>query len=155
MSSGTVVIRGGRVLDPGQELDLPSADVLVVDGQISAVGERLEIPQGAYVFDASGCIVSPGWIDMHAHLYHHATTLGVAVDSSCLERGVTTAADAGSAGAMTLAGLRHFVAEPSQTRVLAWLHAAAHGLAGAACAGGEDGVGGECDSLNVLKVQND
>ena len=42
---------------------------------------------------------------------------------------------------------------PSQTRVLAWLHLACHGLAGAACSGEEWGPGGEVDSCNVLKVE--
>ena len=43
--------------------------------------------------------------------------------------------------------------KPSQTRVLAWLHLACHGLAGAACSGEEWGPGGEVDSLNVLKTE--
>ena len=46
-----------------------------------------------------------------------------------------------------------FVMRPSRTRVLAWLHLACHGLAGAACSGEEWGPGGEVDSLNVLKTE--
>ena len=66
--------------------------------------------------------------------------------------GVTTVVDGGSAGAMTLAGLRHFIAERSATRVLAFVHVACHGLSGAACAGAKD-AGGESDHLNAIKVR--
>ncbi len=67
----------------------------------------------------------------------------------CAVTGVTTVVDAGSSGAMTFAGLRHFVAERSDTRVLCLLHIAVHGLAGAGCA---DAGGGESDHLNALSV---
>ena len=39
------------------------------------------------MLDASGCFVSPGWIDLHAHVYQHATELGVDADERCLYRG--------------------------------------------------------------------
>ncbi len=70
--------------------------------------------------------------------------------SGKLFSGVTTVVDGGSAGAMTFAGLRHFVAARSNVRVLAFLHVASHGLAGAGCSG--DGIGGESDHLNAIKV---
>ena len=54
---------------------------------------------------------------------------------------------------MTYAGLRRFVMDRCETRVLAWLHIACHGLAGAGCSGPEWGPGGEVDSVNVLKVK--
>ena len=46
-----------------------------------------------------------------------------------------------------------FIMETSRTRVLAWLHLACHGLAGAACSGEEFGPGGEVDSVNVVKTE--
>jgi len=91
-----ILIRGGRVLDPGLGLDLPSGDVLIRNGLVSDVGSTLEVPMGAAILEANGCVVSPGWIDVHAHLYEYATTLGVSADANCLARGVTTAADAGT-----------------------------------------------------------
>ena len=85
--------------------------------------------------DASGCIVCPGLIDLHTHVYEYATTLGVNPDRDCLARGVTTVVDGGSSGAMTFEGLRKYICETSHTRVLAFLHVACHGLAGAGCSG--------------------
>ena len=115
--------------------------------------EEEEEEEGWEVVDCRGLLVLPGLIDLHVHVYHDATVLGVEPDSACLARGVTTVLDGGSAGAMTFGGLRRFVMEPSQTRVLAWLHIACHGLAGAACSGEEFGPGGEVDSVNVVKTE--
>jgi dihydroorotase len=62
-----LLIRGGRVIDPGSGRD-GTADVLLEGGRIKAVGPRLDQPPGAEVMDASGLVVAPGFIDMHVHL---------------------------------------------------------------------------------------
>ncbi|HSE94107.1 MAG TPA: dihydroorotase, partial [Methylomirabilota bacterium] len=67
MSSPSLVIRNGRVLDPGNAVDAV-ADVLVEGGQVARVGPRLEPPAGAEVIDATGKVVCPGFIDLHVHL---------------------------------------------------------------------------------------
>ena len=56
------VIKGGRVIDPSGET---FADVLVSGGEIVAVGPELHATR---VVDASGCVVSSGLVDLHAHL---------------------------------------------------------------------------------------
>src|SRR5947209_11699188 len=61
-----IVIRNGRVIDPSSNTD-GVADVLIVDGKIAAVGPNLSQP-GAEIFDATGLVVAPGFIDMHVHL---------------------------------------------------------------------------------------
>ena len=61
-----LMIRGGRVLDPASEID-ESADVLIDDGVIVAVGPELDA-RGAEVLDATGCWVAPGFVDLHTHL---------------------------------------------------------------------------------------
>lgn len=71
-------------------------------------------------------------------------------DEVCIGRGVTTAVDAGSAGATTFDGFRKFAADPAQTRLLCILNASMHGLASAGSTGG--GSGGELDSLNQVQV---
>ena len=59
----SVVLRGGRIIDADGErtLDVEVGD----DGLISAVGSGLS---GDLELDASGCVVSPGFVDLHAHL---------------------------------------------------------------------------------------
>jgi dihydroorotase len=72
-----LLIKNGRVIDPHSNHD-SVADVLVTDGVISGVGRNLTAA-GAEVFDASGLIVAPGFIDMHVHLrepgFEHAETI--------------------------------------------------------------------------------
>lgn len=63
----TLLIKGGRVIDPAQKLDAVM-DILVADGVIKEVGAGLAAPPGAQVVDAAGCYVTPGLIDMHVHL---------------------------------------------------------------------------------------
>ncbi len=60
-------IRGGRVIDPRQGVD-DELDVIVQDGRIARIGKGLATPTGALVCDARGKIVSPGFVDLHAHL---------------------------------------------------------------------------------------
>src|SRR5271169_4836920 len=72
-----IVIRNGRVIDPSSNTDRV-ADVLIVDGRVAGVAPNLSSPK-AEVFDATGMIVAPGFIDMHAHLrepgFEHAETI--------------------------------------------------------------------------------
>jgi len=63
----TLLIRGGRVIDPAGSVDAVQ-DVLIEDGKIARVGARLAVPAGAAVIDATGTWVCPGFIDMHVHL---------------------------------------------------------------------------------------
>lgn len=65
--SGPILIRNGTVLD-GLGAELAGADVLLVDGRISAVGRNLTAPGGAAIVDATGKFVTPGIIDAHSHL---------------------------------------------------------------------------------------
>lgn len=67
-----LLLKGGRVVDPGQGLDA-RLDVRVVDGRIAEVGENLRpgIPDGAAaaeVRDCTGLLILPGFLDPHVHL---------------------------------------------------------------------------------------
>lgn len=63
----SILIHGGRVIDPAAGLD-EWLDVLVVDGRIAEVGADLATPDGAVLMAASGLVVAPGFIDLHTHL---------------------------------------------------------------------------------------
>jgi dihydroorotase len=78
--------------------------------------------------DAAGLLVTPGWVDLHTHLYEGVSHYGIDPDTYCLRRGVTTAVDAGSAGAQTFPGFRRYVIERSATQVLAFLNIAVEGM---------------------------
>jgi dihydroorotase len=64
----SLLIRNGRVVDPASGVDA-LRDVLVLDGMVAAVEEPGRLPEGAdEVIDATGCVVAPGFIDVHVHL---------------------------------------------------------------------------------------
>jgi dihydroorotase len=72
-----LILRNGRVIDPASGRN-EVADVLVDGSAIAAVGRDLDA-SGAEVFDATGLIIAPGFIDMHVHLrepgFEHAETI--------------------------------------------------------------------------------
>lgn len=80
------LVRGGRVIDPGTGSD-GTADVLVRDGTVAAVGPDLAVPDDAAVLDVPGMIVGPGFIDLHSHVHTIPGQRLQALD------GVTTALD--------------------------------------------------------------
>jgi dihydroorotase len=67
MTNRLVLLRGGRVVDPSQQLDRV-LDVLIADGRVAEIGERVEAPEQADVRDVANLIVCPGLIDLHVHL---------------------------------------------------------------------------------------
>ncbi|MBO0863161.1 MAG: amidohydrolase family protein, partial [Chloracidobacterium sp.] len=62
----SILIKNGVIIDPTQSLDA-RCDLLIRDGRVAEIGENINA-DGVEVFDASGLIVSPGFIDLHVHL---------------------------------------------------------------------------------------
>jgi dihydroorotase len=63
--SGRVLLSGGTVLDQTGER---RADVRILDGLIVEAGAGLQPIDDELVLDVSGCVVSPGFVDLHTHL---------------------------------------------------------------------------------------
>lgn len=125
-----LLIRGGRVIDPSQELD-GHYDVIVRRGRIDAVvAPGSSEDAGLQMVDATGQIVVPGLIDFHVHVFPGVSHFGIEPDPSCLARGVTTVVDFGTAGGLIFEGFRRYVIDTAQTRVFALLHIAGQGLIG-------------------------
>lgn len=60
-------VKNGMIHDAVHE-DAFRGDILVEDGKIKAIGENLEIPEGAEVVDAEGLEVYPGFVEAHGHI---------------------------------------------------------------------------------------
>src|ERR1700723_3810409 len=122
-----LVLRGGRVVDPSQKLDAV-ADIAFSGGKVAMVGNALKVDPGTDVRDVSGYIVTPGLIDLHTHVYWGGTSIGIDAEEFCRTSGVTTAVDTGSSGPGNFAGFRKHVIEPSQIRILVYLHVSFAGI---------------------------
>ena len=84
----SLLLTGGRVIDPANQFD-SIADVLILNGKISAVGKNLSAPADVEIFDASGKIICPGLIDLHVHFREPGQTAkeNIATGTAAAARG--------------------------------------------------------------------
>jgi dihydroorotase len=118
-------------------------DVAVAADKIAAVAKDIPAADAKKLVDASGLVVTPGLVDIHVHIGHggapldwfapearaHTAPLGILADLM-LTSGVTTAVDAGSAGADTFLREKQEVIDRARIRVLAFLNIVADGMNG-------------------------
>jgi dihydroorotase len=90
---------------------------------VSAIGSEM-----ARATTPSRRFIGPGWVDLHAHVYHAFTPISVAPDQVGLDHGVHLVVDAGSAGHSTLPGLIDYVRTRSETDIRCWINIGSHGL---------------------------
>ncbi len=124
-----LVIKGGEVLDPSQELR-DTLDVAILNGMVAAVEADISEDGAKEVIQADGNLVVPGLIDMHAHVYPQASGLGLPADELVPQTATTTYVSAGDAGANNFSGFDHWVIGQSRSRIFAFLHVSTIGLAG-------------------------
>jgi dihydroorotase len=126
-----LLLKGGRVIDPANRIDRP-ADVAIADGRIAAILEGSEAVSAKTVADVSGCLVTPGLLDIHLHAYHTREPEGLSImaDYHCLPSGVTTAVDTGTAGARHFLHFKRTVIDRSRTRILAFVNIVNSGMIG-------------------------
>jgi dihydroorotase len=116
-----IVIKNGMVVDPSQGLHARK-DIAVAGGKIAAITDSIPDKDTHDVIEAEGLIVTPGLVDLHVHVWWGVAHLAIEADPACVCRGVTTAIDAGSSGANTVAGFNRYVMQQAHTRIMAFLH---------------------------------
>src|SRR5690625_2685925 len=131
-----IVIHGGHLIDPGNDLARPM-DIAIHNGKIARIDESIPAESADKVIDATGLYVTPGLIDVHAHVFVGSQPgrfadgfNSVSPDDFTFRNGITTVVDPGSAGWRTIDTFRKQVIEPSQTRVLAFINLVGYGLYG-------------------------
>ncbi|SDE46400.1 metallo-dependent hydrolase [Sporomusa acidovorans] len=120
-----MLIKGGRVIDPLRAVDT-IADI-VVKGKKLLPADDLTHYQPELIVDARECIVTPGLIDFHTHVFYRGTENSIAPDVGLLPSGVTTAVDGGSAGSANFEAFYHQVIRTSMVRIIAYLNISSAG----------------------------
>ena len=115
-----LLISGGTLLDPETGAET-RADVLVTDGVVAEIGERLAAPDGVRVLDAAGRMVSPGWMDLHVHFREPGQEHKETIATGCR---------AAAAGGFTAVAVMPNTEPPISTRdVVEFVRRRAEGLA--------------------------
>ncbi|MDA4136488.1 MAG: amidohydrolase/deacetylase family metallohydrolase [Thaumarchaeota archaeon] len=122
-----LVISGGTLIDPARGIN-EKMDVAVSAGRVAEVARSISPGRGRRHVDASGKIVTPGFIDMHTHVAKDIVKLGVDPETYCLQNGSTTVVDAGSTGELNFVGFKKYVIGRSKTRILAFVNVESLGM---------------------------
>ena len=132
-----VVIKGGQVIDPKNNIN-ELMDIAIKDGRIVQVAKNIDPKLATQVVNAEGMYVTPGLIDMHAHVFA-GTEPGQGLsngmsslppDGFTFRNGITTIVDAGCAGWKSFPVFKRNIIDNAQTRVLAFLNIVGEGMRG-------------------------
>jgi dihydroorotase len=123
-----LVIKGGEVLDPSQNLRA-KRDVGIRLGLVESVAADIPADRANRVLTADGKLVVPGLIDLHSHVFPYGSAIGIPADELVPFQGTTTMVSAGDAGANNLAAFRRHIVAQTRTRMYAFVHIANMGLA--------------------------
>ena len=122
-----LLIKNGTIVDPSQKFHAQS-DIAFSNGKVATVANSIPSDSAIEIVDATGLIVTPGLIDLHVHAYWGSSAYGILPDPVNVAKGVTTILDAGSSGARTFAGFRHYVIDQAVTRTFALLNISSAGM---------------------------
>ena len=131
-----IVLKNGHIIDPKNKIDAIS-DIAVKDGKIVKIGKGIDTGASKKTIDATGLYITPGFIDIHTHVFTGSKpetfadgSLSVSPDDFTLRNGVTTVVDAGTSGWRNFPVFKEQVIDRSKTRILAFLNIAGSGMRG-------------------------
>ncbi len=134
-----LVIKGGHLIDPKNNIN-ELMDLAIMDGKIVKVAKDIDGKQARQVVNATGYYITPGLIDIHAHVFAGTEIerglsngpTALPPDGFTFRVGVTTVVDPGSSGWKSFPTFKKNVIDISQTRVLALLNIVGEGMRGGA-----------------------
>ncbi|MEJ7767714.1 MAG: amidohydrolase/deacetylase family metallohydrolase [Chitinophagaceae bacterium] len=133
----SIVIKGGHVIDAKNNID-KVMDIAINNGNVVAVASNIDAKQGRQVVNAEGMYVTPGLIDLHAHVfagteqdrYLSNGPEALAPDGHTFRVGLTTVVDCGGAGWKSFPAFKLNVIDHAKTRVLSFLNIVGEGMRG-------------------------
>jgi len=157
----SIVIKGGYVIDPKNNIH-DVMDIAIADGKISSIAKKIDTAGALQVVNAKGMYVTPGLIDLHAHVFvgnepdhtYSNGPLSIPPDGFTFRNGVTTVVDAGCAGWKNFATFKRQVIDISQTRVLAFLNIVGEGMRGGPYEQDTRDMDGKMTSLVARQFRN-
>lgn len=127
--NGALLITNVKPVAFGQHSHQGAIDILIgEDGKLAKAGKDLPRAGITNILEGNGSFISPGWGDLHAHVWHGGTDISVRPNLCGVQRGVTTIVDAGSAGEANFHGFREYIIEQSRERIKAFLNLGSIGL---------------------------
>lgn len=132
-----LLLKNGHVIDPKNGIDA-KMDVAIAGGKIVRVASRISEDNAKKVIDVNGMYVSPGFIDIHTHVFVGSNAgfangiNSISPDDFTCRAGVTTVVDAGTSGWRNFPAFKEQVIDRSKTRILAFLSIGGTGLSGKA-----------------------
>ena len=103
--------------------NLPSSFYIDDNGLISN-----NEPDEFKVIDCNNSFLSPGWSDLHVHIWYGGSDVSIRANEAGFKRGVTTLVDAGSAGEATFHGLKEYVIDRQRETIKAFINIGSIGL---------------------------
>ncbi len=131
-----LLLKGGHLIDAKNKIS-GVRDVAIANGRVAAIAGDIPAARARKVVHVAGLYVTPGLIDLHAHVF--AGTNGgmlagghtsIFPDNFALRAGVTTVVDAGSSGRHNFAEFKNTVIDRARTRVLVFLNIGGRGMQG-------------------------
>jgi dihydroorotase len=133
-----LLIKNAHLIDAKNDID-QKMDVAVADGKIAKVSPQIPESSAKTTIDATGLYITPGIIDIHAHLFwgteqgaYSNSFASLPPDGFTFRSGVTTVVDAGCAGWRNFRTFKEQTIDHSRTRVLAFLNIVGSGMKGGA-----------------------
>jgi dihydroorotase len=131
-----LLIKNGHVIDPKNNIDR-KMDVAIKGEKIAQVAASIPISDAKKTIDATGLFISPGFIDIHTHVFAGSNPetfadgfYSISPDDVTLKSGVTSVVDAGTSGWRNFPTFKNNIIDKSRTRVFAWLNIAGNGMTG-------------------------
>ncbi len=115
-----LLVQGGKVIDVAQGI-YGQSDIAIYQGEIASVAPNIDSNQTKRKIDATGKIVTPGLIDIHAHVTGGLTPFGVDPEEDGVFSGVTTVCDGGSTGPANFTEFNKLIIQRAKTDVFCFL----------------------------------